>query len=158
MKKILISVLTVLVLAALAREAVAGETAGSNPRAARRFGFGIQAGGPTFILSLQADYFLTPRVNVEVGAGLLGLYGALKVHLGGGSWSPYLGASVALIPEIRLFGSGGGQTPSLYFPAGIQYMSRRGFTLAVELAAYQCETVDVQTRPFWGALKFGYHF
>ena len=136
---------------------IALENTSINPRANRRIGIGIQLGGPTMICSAQADYFLTPKINIEAGVGLVGLYSGVKVHLSSSAWSPYLGVKATFLPEIKLFG-GGGWNPGLYAPIGIQYMSRDGFTFAFEGALLLTDSLGWAFEPFWAGVKFGYHF
>lgn len=128
-----------------------------NPRAERRFGIGIQLGGPTMICSAQIDYFITPRINIEAGAGLVGYYSGVKFHLSQSSWSPYLGAKVTFLPELKLFG-GSSMNPGLYAPFGIQYMNREGFTFAFEAALLLTDSISWAIEPIWAGVKFGYHF
>jgi len=120
----------------------------------RRFGIGIQAGGPTLISSVQADCFLNRRINVEAGAGIFGFFGGLKYYFGKTDWTPYIGACAALIPQ--LFG-----TPhelTFYLPAGVMYRAKSGFMLAFETAVLVSDNLETPVHPFWGGLKVGYRF
>ncbi|MDW7759039.1 MAG: hypothetical protein SCM96_00180 [Acidobacteriota bacterium] len=136
---------------------IALENTSGNPRVNRRLGVGIQLGGPTLICSAQVDYFLTPAINFEAGAGLVGLYSGVKIHLSQSNWSPYLGVKVTFLPELKLFG-GGEWNPGLYVPFGMQYLSRDGFTFAFEAALLLTDGIGWGLEPFWAGLKFGYHF
>ena len=139
---------------------------GSNPRN-NRFGVNINMGSPTFLLSASLDYFITSSVNIEAGAGLLGTFGGMKYHFFGSkntaNWTPYLGLFIArnLTADFDIFGTSSGDdwNTNLYFPVGIQYISKEGFTFGAELAGrILVPEIAVAQFPFWGAIKFGYHF
>ena len=131
-------------------------SAQENIRSERKFGFGIQAGGPTLVASFELDYFLTRNINVEAGIGIIGFYGGSKWYFSAKNkssfWAPYLGAFIMALPDDIL---GGDWKPGGYFPLGIQYISKRGLTLAAEAAGFY--HITAQT-PVFGALKIGYHF
>jgi len=138
---------------------------GSNPRN-NRFGVNINMGSPTFVLSASLDYFITSSVNIEAGAGLLGAFGGMKYHFFGSkntaNWTPYLGLFIARnLTDFDIFGSSSGDdwNTNLYFPVGIQYISKYGFTFGAELAGrILVPELAAAQIPFWGAIKFGYHF
>jgi hypothetical protein len=138
---------------------------GSNPRN-NRFGVNINMGSPTFLLSASLDYFITSSVNIEAGAGLLGAFGGMKYHFFGSkntaNWTPYLGLFIARnLTDFDIFGSSSGDdwNTNLYFPVGIQYISKYGFTFGAELAGrILVPELAAALFPFWGAIKFGYHF
>ena len=130
-----------------------------NPREENRFGFNyLNLGSPSILLSLSVDYFVTPSVDIEVGAGLIGYYGGIKYHFMGNSeknWTPYLGAFGGTIAKINLTGGDKSQG-IIYFPLGMQYTSDGGFTFGIEAAGI---IVDSQNSvPIWGAIKLGHHF
>jgi len=138
---------------------------GSNPRN-NRFGVNINMGSPTFLLSASLDYFITSSVNIEAGAGFVGAFGGMKYHFFGSkntaNWTPYLGLFIARnLTDFDIFGSSSGDdwNTNLYFPVGIQYISKYGFTFGAELAGrILVPEIAVAQFPFWGAIKFGYHF
>ena len=138
---------------------------GSNPRN-NRFGVNINMGSPTFLLSASLDYFITSSVNIEAGAGLLGTFGGMKYHFFGSkntaNWTPYLGLFIARnLTDFDIFGTSSGDdwNTNLYFPLGIQYISKEGFTFAAEFAGrILVPELAAAQIPFWGAIKFGYHF
>lgn len=140
-------------------------TWGSNPRN-NRFGVNINMGSPTFVLSASLDYFITSSVNIEAGAGLLGAFGGMKYHFFGSkntaNWTPYLGLYIARnLTDFDIFGSSSGDVwnTNLYFPVGFQYISKYGFTFGAEFAGRILVPELAATQiPFWGAIKFGYHF
>jgi hypothetical protein len=138
---------------------------GSNPRN-NRFGVNINMGSPTFVLSASLDYFITSSVNIEAGAGFVGAFGGMKYHFFGSkntaNWTPYLGLFIARnLTDFDIFGSSSGDdwNTNLYFPVGIQYISKYGFTFGAELAGrILVPELAAALFPFWGAIKFGYHF
>jgi hypothetical protein len=138
---------------------------GSNPRN-NRFGVNINMGSPTFLLSASLDYFITSSVNIEAGAGFVGAFGGMKYHFFGSkntaNWTPYLGLFIARnLTDFDIFGSSSGDdwNTNLYFPVGIQYISKYGFTFGAELAGrILVPELAAAQIPFWGAIKFGYHF
>ena len=138
---------------------------GSNPRN-NRFGVNINMGSPTFVLSASLDYFITSSVNIEAGAGFVGAFGGMKYHFFGSkntaNWTPYLGLFIARnLTDFDIFGSSSGDdwNTNLYFPVGFQYISKNGFTFAAEFAGrILVPELAAAQIPFWGAIKFGYHF
>jgi len=137
---------------------------GSNPRN-NRFGVNINMGSPTFLLSASLDYFITSSVNIEAGAGLLGAFGGMKYHFFGSkntaNLTPYLGLFIARnLTDFDIFGSSSDVwNTNLYFPVGFQYISKNGFTFAAEFAGrILVPELAAAQIPFWGAIKFGYHF
>jgi hypothetical protein len=138
-----------------------------NPRLDNRFGVNINIGSPTIGLSVSFDCFITSSVNIEAGGGLFGLFGGIKYHFFGSkntaNWTPYLGLFIArnLTADFDIFGTSSGDdwNTNLYFPVGIQYISKEGFTFGAELAGrILVPEIAVAQFPFWGAIKFGYHF
>lgn len=128
----------------------------SNPRIERPFGLSISAGGPTFLVSLSANYFVSSTVNFEAGIGVYGFYTGATYHFNGErnekKWTPYTGAFLFIIPSIL----GEGAHPGLFIPLGMQFMNIGGFTFRAEVAGILSDFND--NVPVWGALKFGYHF
>jgi len=139
---------------------------GSNPRN-NRFGVNINMGSPTLFLSASLDYFITSSVNIEAGAGLLGAFGGMKYHFFGSkntaNWTPYLGLFIARTlydwDPFSTSSEGDVFNTNLYFPVGFQYISKNGFTFAAEFAGrILVPELAAAQIPFWGAIKFGYHF
>jgi hypothetical protein len=129
-----------------------------DPKEEKRFGVNLNLLGPTILLSVSIDYFVTPKTNVEIGTGIIGSFGGVKYH-----WSrdqnesvksPYVGLNVIYIPEICINNC----TPArvgLYIPVGVQFINKGGFTFAPEIAGL---VLDNTKTPIWVALKLGYHF
>lgn len=130
----------------------------SNPRINNRFGINANLGGSSLLLSFSLDYFFTPNVNVEAGAGIFGYYGGVKYHINGNkpekNWTPYVGLNIIHIPEITLFSTTEARN-GLYIPLGLQYLSNNGFTFGTEIAGL---VLSGAKTPVWGAIKIGYHF
>lgn len=130
----------------------------SNPRINNRFGINANLGGPSLLLSFSLDYFFTPNINVETGAGLFGYYGGVKYHINGNkpekNWTPYVGLYLMHIPEITFFNTIQARN-GLYIPLGLQYLSNSGFTFGTEIAGL---VLSGAKTPVWAAIKIGYHF
>jgi len=130
----------------------------SNPRLSNPFGVNFNLGGQTLALSLSVDYFITSKINVELGTGIIGTFGGLKYHINGDkndkNWTPYVGLYLTHMPSKQLFyfGSPTEEKSFLYFPLGIQLNKNKGLTFGAEIAGTTNEKL------LWGALKFGYHF
>jgi len=104
-------------------------------------------------LAFSIDYFITPNINPEIGAGLAGVFAGAKYHIyinDNKKWTPYLGAYWINTPSGFL--GRGERVNGAYIPLGIQYVGDRGFTFGVELAGLILE--DVPT-PVYGAVKVG---
>ena len=132
---------------------------GINPRTVNPNGISVSLGGPGFYGSLSYDYFTSGKINIEAGVGLYALFGGIKYHLMGdqnNNWTPYIGINGVYVWVIDLiFEDDDDINPVfVYAPVGIHYISRGGFSFAVEGAAFMGAGEFV---PF-GALKFGYHF
>jgi hypothetical protein len=138
-----------------------------NIRCYKKNSAGSQFGGPTLFVSAYYNRFLTQNVNLEVGAGLLGLYGGPRLYYGKKDRttpvSPYIGFQLCYTSIMKVSSSYGGtgfsgweQKLGLYAPLGIQFLSKRGFCLSVELAfmKYPSNTV----RNTWGAIRIGQNF
>lgn len=155
--------LLMLVLA-FGASADSGQT--DNIRSSRSFGLSLNVGGAVFG-GLSMDLFATPRLNLELAAGL-GVAGGLRYHWNGSDptvrWSPYLGCCFGMIPDIDIdiFGDGGdsGWRPNVYLPLGIHYIADSGFALAVEggvMHGFETDDDDSFTIPM-GMVKAGWHF
>ena len=124
----------------------------------RRLGVNVNVLGPTILLSVSVDYFVTPKTNVELGTGVIGIYGGVKYHWNRNQsesgWTPYAGLDLTFIPEICFISCAPARI-GLYIPVGMQFMSNGGFTFGAEIAGL---ILDNTKTPLWGALKLGYHF
>ena len=128
----------------------------TNSRIENPFGLSLNLGGPTYVFSFSADYYVTSTVNIEAGFGLWGFYGGVTYHFNGDhdekKWTPYTGGLLFFIPEFL------GDDPylGLYVPLGMQYLNDGGFTFSAEVAGRFSEQTNNLTS--WAALKVGYHF
>jgi len=132
-----------------------------NIREDKAFGFSLVAGGAV-IGGLTLDGFISSRMNLELSAGF-GFAGGFRYHPMGDdpnrSWSPYLGITGAMIPEIKLFDTGGDWRPALYLPLGLHYISRSGFSLALEAGYYHGFSDESSSGSFdapWFGFKIGW--
>lgn len=133
----------------------------TNPRSERKFGFGGQILGPTLLLSVNLNYFITHNFNVEIGGGVIGYYGGLKYYFGKADkphrWTPYLGAHYTSVVFLNMSSSKSNDIKrGVYAPIGIQLMTAKGFTFAPEIAYLYLD--NNQKTPIWGAIKLGYNF
>ena len=120
-------------------------------------GIHLVLGGPTIITSLSIDYYVSPELKAEIGAGLLGAYGGMTLHLfhiqDEKRWSPYAGAYFIYFPvdvgEALATGS--------YLPIGIQYRSKKGFTMSFEIAFIFSDD-PINNLPYFAGLKVGHRF
>jgi hypothetical protein len=155
MKKLVIVLIVLLSINLLAQETFLDN---NNPRSINRFGINANLGGPSLLLSLSLDYFFTPTINVETGAGIFGYYAGVKYHINGNraekNWTPYTGINLMYIPEITLFSTTEARN-GLYIPVGVQYLSNSGFTFGAEIAGL---VLSGAKTPVWAAIKIGYHF
>ena len=127
-----------------------------NPRLNNRLGLNIIMGGPSTVLSLSFDFFITSSVNIEAGAGFWGLFSGMKYHFLGSKntakWTPYLGLFYAYNITYD------DEYTNIYIPLGLQYTGNKGFRFAVELAGILGKDIDYSYAiPIWGAIKFGFH-
>ncbi len=125
----------------------------TNQRQVRPWGLSIYGGSPSLIVSVSADYFVNSNINLEIGGGAFGFFGGGKYHFFGKTtknWTPYTGVFLAVYGETV------GTDYLFYFPVGIQYIGKKGFNFAVELAVTS-ESVFPDI-PVWWGVKIGYRF
>jgi len=128
---------------------------GFYPRIDNPFGFNLTLGGPSLIMSVSTDYYITSYLNTEVGIGSVGYYAGMKYLFFGNkdhkNWTPYLGIYIASLHGLYVdeiyFNS--------YIPAGMQYIGKKGFSFGCEIAKMFNDGYDPSD--FWGAIKLGYH-
>ena len=129
-----------------------------NPRLLNRHGIILSGGGPGLYGSLSYDYFISSNVDVEVGAGPLTVFGGIKYHIDGHknkNWTPYLGCYGMYIWIFELFSDDDDDGPiAVYIPVGVQYIGKKRFSFAVEVAGMQGFGEFIE----FGAVKFGYRF
>ncbi len=121
----------------------------TNIREERPWGAYLTAGGPSFVLSASAFYYIDPRLQVEVGAGAIGYFSGIKFHLSRlkiQSTSVYTGAYYS-----RLRMKGVGSTMGIYAPLGWQHISEFGLAIGVEVAVWHGFQ---ETSFLWGGSKW----
>ena len=134
-----------------------------NPRVENRFGVNLIGLGPTIGASLSIDYFASPSINIEAGAGAWGYFGGVKYHINGNksikSWTPYIGINaISVVNGVDILENILEEDVTdigVYLPVGLQYLSDGGFTFGIELAGLFVDNYDTYV---WGAVKLGYHF
>ncbi len=128
-----------------------------NRRAKYPLGINAYALGPFGIGGVSIDYFIVPKVSLEVGAGLRNFNGDAgfivggRYHFFGNSFlnlTPYVGAIAGIArPNNQLDGY------NLYLPVGIQRIKKNRITWSVEVA-YQWNS-DRPNSNFYGGGKLG---
>jgi hypothetical protein len=139
-----------------------------SPIHAQKFGMGLQFFGPTVIGSAYFDYELNKNLRLELGGGLVGAYGGLKLYTNTlnskQNFRIYSGAHFSGFSLPDLFGSGGWNTMyGIHIPFGIQWRNTSGFSFAAELGPlvawnsnYIANNSSYKTAA--PALRFGYYF
>jgi hypothetical protein len=124
-----------------------------NQRQIRPLGLSIYGGSPALFASVSVDYFVSPDVSLEVGGGAFGFFGGGKYHFFGKTTKNHtLYAGVF----FAVYGETVGTDNLFYFPVGMQYIGKKGFNFAVELALTS-EGIFPGI-PVWWGIKFGYRF
>lgn len=130
----------------------------SNPRIEKKHGVVLSGGGPGLYGALSYDYFVSPNVDVEIGAGPFTVFAGVKYHFEGGElkkWTPYIGGYSMYIWIFEILTDDDNDTPQgWYFPAGIQYIGDKGFSFAIELAVMHAVGDSIG----FGSVKVGYRF
>jgi hypothetical protein len=121
----------------------------------RRFGIGCNFLGPSIVASLSANYFITSKIKVEAGAGILGYFAGGTYHFGGsriGKATPYIGSYLS--GNSGLFHSE--TDPFIYLPIGVGGNWKNGLSLHFEFAFFR--NMEDNISRLWGAVKFSYYF
>ena len=128
-------------------------------------GFNLYALGPTGFASASFDYFIWPKISLELGGGLreVPLNGDQIEHgfMIGGRYHFFGNTPINITPYIGVF-SGFEYTGSdirnynLYIPVGLQRIKRNQLTWSVEVA-YQNNAYRPDIH-FYGGAKLGYRF
>jgi hypothetical protein len=132
-----------------------------SPLHAQKFGMGLQLFGPTVIGSAYFDFQLNKNLRLELGGGLVGAYGGLKLYTNPlnskQNFRIYSGAQFSAFSLPNFFGSGGwDQMYGIHIPFGIQWRKTSGFSFAAELAPLVALNSSYKTAV--PALRFGYYF
>jgi len=131
-----------------------------NRRSKYPVGINIIAFGPTRIAGVSFDWFMLPKVNIEMGAGITNLktfrpsyFAGAKYHFFGNTilnTTFYLGLFDNITLDSTLLNQ------QLYVPFGIQRIKKNKLTWNIEVAyTYNISTFQSQV---WGAFKLGYRF
>jgi hypothetical protein len=131
-----------------------------NRRAQYPAGFNMYGGGPHGLVGLSFDYFITPKIALEVGSGVrnftpdIGFFGGGRYHFLGKSllnFTPYVGVYSGFEytgSDIRNY--------NLYIPFGIQKIKRNKLAWSIEVA-YQRNSYD-KGNNLYGGGKLGFRF
>ena len=131
-----------------------------NRRAKYPVGVNLMAFGPAGVTGVSVDWFLVPKLNFELGAGLNNLKSLRPSYFAGGKYH-FFGNTISnttfylgLFDKVMMDNTTVTQT--LYAPFGIQRIKKNKLTWNIEVAY----TYDVQTykSQVWGAFKLGYRF
>ncbi len=122
---------------------------------------GLQFFGPTVIGSAYFDFQLNKNLRLELGGGLVGAYGGLKLYTNTLNsklnFRVYSGAQLSSFSLPNLFGSGGWDAMyGIHIPLGIQWRKTSGFSFAAELGPLIALNSSYKTAA--PALRFGYYF
>ena len=136
-----------------------------NRRVQHPAGFNLYALGPVGAVSASFDYFVRPKISLEIGAGLreLPLSGEDIEHgfMLGGRYHFFGNTPLNITPYVGVF-SGFEYTGAnlrnynLYVPVGLQRIKRNKLTWSVEVA-YQNNTYQPNNH-FFGGAKLGFRF
>lgn len=123
-------------------------------------GFNLYALGPVGLGGVSFDYFIVPKISLELGAGArnfnpdLGFFVGGKYHFFGNSFlntTPYIGVFSGFEytgDDLRNY--------NLYVPFGIQHIKKNHLAWSLEVA-YKRDVYDPE-RSFYGGAKIGYRF
>jgi len=139
-----------------------------NPRLARQIGISGVLLGPSVIGSVQLDLFLNENWQMDLGLGLVGIYGGLNYHFKGKDMhrmlTPYVGLKghIGFSPVDFAFNPRTGL--GFYVPVGVSLVSKGMIYFAPELALHYAFLPgngwfrDEHVVAPFGALKLGLRF
>lgn len=116
--------------------------------------------GPVGVAALSFDYFITPKLNLEVGGGFRNFDGDIGYTFGG-KYHFFGKTSTNITPYIGVY-SGFEYTGTtlrnynLFIPVGLHRIKRNRFSWSIE-AAYQHNSYALEQR-FYGGVKLGFRF
>ena len=131
-----------------------------NRRGKYPAGFNLYALGPVGLGGVSFDYFIVPKISLEIGAGArnfnpdLGFFVGGKYHFFGNSFlntTPYIGVFSGFEytgDDLRNY--------NLYVPFGIQHIKKNHLAWSIEVA-YKRDAYDTG-RNFYSGAKIGYRF
>ena len=130
-----------------------------NRRKKYPFGINAVAFGPVGLASITADWFVTPKVGIELGGGFRDFNGdhaftiGARYHLFGKSMlniTPYIG-----IYSVFHHNGSDLQSHGVYIPAGLHRIKKNRFNWSAEVA-WQRNLFS--GNGFSGSFKIGYRF
>lgn len=138
---------TILILIVFCASVVKGQSSISdtvNRRLLHKNHLGAQLGGPSF-LSINYEHFFNEHWSIEAGAGSIlaisGIHAQGRYYLGSKAkptkFAPYLGVAMGAASIIGGGSSGGinGYGAAVgYVPIGIQWMTKKGSAISIEVA------------------------
>ncbi len=118
-----------------------------NVRIREPNGMSVVLLGPTLIGAGQYDVFVTPNLNIEVGLGLVGIYGGISYHFDGKNparrSTPFIGlrGTLGLIAANSIdFGPNFGR--GVMLPFGFDINTKSGFYLRPEISVWYTYSTD----------------
>ncbi len=131
-----------------------------NNRVKYPAGFNLYGGGAVGLAALSFDYFITPKLSLEVGAGVRNFDSDLGFTFGG-RYHFFGKTPINVTPYIGVY-SGFEHTGSdfrnynLYIPFGIHRVKRNRFTWSIEVG-YQRNSYE-PSQKFFGGGRLGFRF
>ncbi len=107
---------------------------GENPRNYYPTALGFGIFGPTTYLSFSVEHFVKESISFTGGIGIIGIYSGLRFHANGRKNKKSTIYTGVIINYTQEFQGRGNLTPGIYVPLGLEYISKRGFGIAPELA------------------------
>lgn len=134
-----------------------------NPRGLYKTGYDIRLLGPTPLLSISMNYFVSQNINLEAGIGLIGAFGGIEYYYGKKEKRnlavPYAGLKIGYmtLPDIVGGSENWGKFATVYLPVGLQLMTMSGFHISLEGGLFATFGSFRNATP-WGSLKIGQNF
>lgn len=123
-------------------------------------GFNLYALGPVGIGGVSFDYFIVPKISLELGVGIQnfnpdhGFFVGAKYHIFGNTFlntTPYIGVFSGFEyanKDVRNY--------NLYIPIGIQHIKKNKIAWSIEVA-YKRNAANIEQNIYGGA-KIGFRF
>ena len=126
-----------------------------NLRETNPWGVNLNLAGPSIMLSGSVDYFISPTLNVEAGAGLIGYFVGTKFYPNGNrtvNYTPYFGATFTRLASLwdeEMFSG-------IYLPLGVQHWGSKKFTYAFEVAYFTVNSSSKDNDSLFGSVRLGW--
>ena len=133
-----------------------------NRREKYPIGFNLMALGPAGFFGTSADWFITNKINIEAGIGMINFYKRLPSYFIGGKYHLFGNTFSNTTVYTGVFGRfyTDGQTinpiSAVYVPVGLQRIKRNQVVWNLEVA-YLFDLHEQKTQ-VWGSMKMGYRF